>query len=519
MSKSSAMRDFFRRHWMLLALVTTGAMLRMIFLSGIPPAIFRDEAEKACNAGSLLLTGRDLSGRLLPLFINVFGVTTSAIYQYAAIPFVSVFGLNEWGARLPAAMAGCATIIVNYYYMKRERGMATALWASLFLALSPWHIIFSRWAQQGIFLPLLLAGAMLSWRAFLGGSRHALPIAAVCFGMALYAYEVARLFVPAMLLLMSILYWRELRARWRETLPSVAILLLMAAPVISLMLSNHHSAQARFSKISIFQQGNSPAGIMLEFSRNYLSHLSPGFLLIRGDAELRHSAGVGMLTGAECAAAIAGIILLIKRRGRGDLLLLGWLALYPVPASLTREGVPHALRAIVAIPVIADVAACGMAWCVSLFPDRIQTAACKIGVLLQLAAFLPFAVSYFGSYAARSAFNWQYGVKQALQIGARLPADTNMVFYNVTGAKYLVAFYAKIPPGEIQKDYFAHSRYVFPPFNISPGLLCSKFTDSTAYVMPLPYDWPCAEKTIDIRAPGSFQTVMRMNLNKQRAGK
>ncbi len=102
------------RHLVLLILILIGAaVLRMVRLDTLPPALFRDEAEKAYNAYSLLTTMRDANGQFLPIFIKVFGVTTSAVYQYATIPFIAVCGLSEWGARLPAAAVGVITVLLT----------------------------------------------------------------------------------------------------------------------------------------------------------------------------------------------------------------------------------------------------------------------------------------------------------------------------------------------------------------------------------------------------------------------
>ena len=50
---------------------------------------------------------------------TITGVTTSAIYQYLAVPFVALAGLNEWSARLPAAIAALGTSFLNWMLMRR----------------------------------------------------------------------------------------------------------------------------------------------------------------------------------------------------------------------------------------------------------------------------------------------------------------------------------------------------------------------------------------------------------------
>ncbi|MBX7244035.1 MAG: glycosyltransferase family 39 protein [Candidatus Sumerlaeaceae bacterium] len=498
----------------LAGIVILGALLRLLFLGSNPPALFRDEAEKGYNAWSLATTGRDLSGQFLPLFINVFGVTTSAIYQYAAAPLMALAGPGEWTVRLPAALAGIATLALAFALVRRERGNEAALWAAAFLALSPWHIPFSRWAQQGIFLPLFLTAAMLGWRRFLDGSRFGLPIAAVCLGLALYSYEVARFFVPALTLLIAVLYWRELAKRWKQTLVSAALFALVAAPTVRLLLFQNQAAQARFNAISIFGDHAGFSEVAGRSIGNYLSHFSLSFLLMAGDGELRHSAGIGMLTAMELAAVCLGLGVMLRRRQRADIVWLGWLALAPVAASLTKVGIPHALRTIVALPAIQVVAGVGVESFLHHVRESRRDDARRFMALAALASFGPFAYIYFSLYPGRSAINWQYGVKQALEVLREEGADSaNVVFYNVQGAEYLAPFYDKLPPRAYQSGGLAASRYRFPAFGALPEAVCTELHGPTAIVTLPIFRFNCAVAGVPIEAPSSRQPAMVLYLN------
>lgn len=500
-------------------LILAGAVLRLARLGTLPPALFRDEAEKAYNAYCLLKTGCDISGHFLPLFINVYGVTTSAIYQYAAVPFMGMLGMNEWSARMPAAFAGIAAIVVNYALLRRERGVSVALWATFFLAFSPWHIVFSRWAQQGIFLPLLLAMGALGLRRFLDGCRAGLPVAAAALAVALYAYEVARVFVPLLLVWMLLLYWREFRARWKQTVVSLGVLGLLSMPVLILLTTQTAEAQARFNKISIFQPDRSFAQVAIQFASNYVQHFSPKFLLLRGDAELRHSAGIGILTGVEFVSLVVGVIVLLRWREKRDLFWLGWLAIFPVAASLTQNGIPHALRCIVAIPAIQNIAAIGIESCLARVPTKHSRQTRAFAVLLGLIAFLPFANSYFVSYKSRSAFNWQYGVKQSLEKLRPLSDKIDrIVFYDVVGAEYFTLFYEKFPPREFLAHQFAGTKYVFAPFNAPlDQLYADDKSVAAAYITVPGIPGPRGARKVSIAAPGNdpydFVATLYLNSN------
>lgn len=497
-----------RRHvpsWLLpAALVTAGLFLRVFRLADIPPALFRDEAEKACNAFAILRTGHDVSGNFLPIFINVFGVTTSAIYQYVCVPFVALLGLNEWSARLPAVLVALATMLLTYPLIRRERGREAALWGLAFLAFSPWHITFSRWAQQGIFLPFLLAGGMYALRLFLDGKRWMLPVCAALLALAIYAYDPARLFVPLLGLFVLGIYWRELLASWKWAIVALLAFALFVSPVAYLLLTQTSAAQARFNAITILQPGESVAEVVRRFASNYALHFSPGFLVLHGDSELRHGPGVGVLGAFEFIALICGVIVLLRRHRKADFVWLTWILFFPVAASLTRIGIPHALRTIVAIPALQIVAGIGVAEiAANLRVSRIQPFR-RAAALALLLSFLPFAYRYFGDYRVQSATNWQYGIKQAIDTLGTSPPK--VVFLNIFGGEYLAGFYGRLSPEEFRNGISGNGRFLFPPFGFPLERLQSQLPAGSAIVTvplgPIP-----RAKVLPIRVPGSDETV------------
>ena len=253
-------------------------------------------------------------------------------------------------------------------------------------------------------------------------------------GLAVYSYEVARVFVPLLVLCAAVVYRRELTLRWRETAVAGAVLAAAVAPVAWLLVSRTGAAQARFDAISIFGAGGGPVVAAQLFLSNYLAQLSPWFLVVTGDSELRHSPGIGPLNAVEFAAVCIGLFAMARRRRGG--LWFAWIALFPVAASLTRVGIPHALRCIVALPGLQDVAGIGMAWGLSRLPRAGRRIARQIAALAVIAGFAPFMWLYFVAYSARSGLDWQYGVKQAVEfLKPGMDGMGQVVFHRVTGGR------------------------------------------------------------------------------------
>lgn len=427
-----------------LLIVVFAFAVRCYDLDRNPPGFFRDEADKAVTAKSLLLNGRDLEGRRLPYFVRSLNVYTSGAYQYALIPFILLLGMGEWVIRLPAALAGAATVAVAYLLGKEAYGRSTGRVAAALLAISPWHVCLSRWANQGIFLPLCLSLAVYcllrgrrstqasgeSATPPAGGNCRPFVISAIFLSLALYTYAPAKVLVPLFVVAMAAIYRREFFARsaerrWPCCYPYFGTLLLLSLPMVWFTLFEAERSGLRYDRISIFSQATSPAELVLLFFQGYLSHFSPSFLLRTGDANLRHSVpGVGQLLWPEAIAALLGLYFVLRRRSREDLLLLAWVALGPLPAALTREGLPHALRSLGALPAMQLLGAVGIVQVLD-FLHRWEKnrGACsfspwKVGIVAWVAGLILFGGSFLATlywvYPVVSAPWWEYGYAEAV---------------------------------------------------------------------------------------------------------
>ncbi len=443
-----------RRHWTLLAILLAALALRIWDLGGNPPGFFRDEADKAVTAWSLLTSGRDLEGRFLPFFVRSLNVYTSGIYQYVLIPFILALGMSEWVIRLPAALAGTATVAFTCFLGKTAYGKRIGLLASGFLAISPWHVQFSRWANQGIFLPLGLTLAIYFFMRFLQTRADEAPsgpnprrvsrpllLSTFFLGLTLYTYAPAKAIVPLFLILLIAIYRCEfLKAlpggKWPVLFPYLFGIFILALPMAWYTFFESDRSALRFETVSLFHQSKSLADFLSLFLANYFSHFTPQFLAFAGDANLRHSVPfIGQLLKPEALLLAIGIIFLLYRRRREDLLFLGWLLLGPLPAALTHEGIPHALRSIAILPSIQIIAALGVAHLWDFLRKREEQGpkASRLARLILAGTvgggYAVFGSLYlaalFGVYPKQAAPWWEYGYRQAIEYAEtiRIPGD------------------------------------------------------------------------------------------------
>ena len=135
-----------------------GLFLRTYRLADLPNGLTWDEAALGYNAYSLLQTGKDEHGTAWPLVFKSFGDYKPGAYVYWSLPFIAALDLNSFSTRLPSAIAGVAAIVGLFLLAGQVyQSNRIALLSAFVLAVSPWHIFYSRGAWEvNLFVTLLL---------------------------------------------------------------------------------------------------------------------------------------------------------------------------------------------------------------------------------------------------------------------------------------------------------------------------------------------------------------------------
>ncbi|MDH3442372.1 MAG: glycosyltransferase family 39 protein [Deltaproteobacteria bacterium] len=104
-------------------------------------------------------------------------------YWPVALSF-KVFGLTEWAARLPSALAALGCLLLVYRFARRQWGLTAALWSCLVLATSVEFFIFARLVIFDMSLTFFLSLALFSfyWATGAQDSRTRLFHSLVMFG-------------------------------------------------------------------------------------------------------------------------------------------------------------------------------------------------------------------------------------------------------------------------------------------------------------------------------------------------
>ncbi len=341
----------------LLGIVGLAAALRFYRFNSLPPGLWFDEAQYGLLVRHIL---SDSSFR--PIYAPLGNLASPFLFFIAAS--FKLFGDNIRSLRLVSVVAGIATVPAFYVLARRYMHVPAALAATTLLAVSFWHINFSRIALQGILTPLATVITFIFLlRAWRGGKLVDFALAGVAMSAGVWAYNASNLLpiIAALFLLFAaIREWRLLRTR----LPGLILFgfsALVAISPLAMYALKHQDAyflRSRQTSIFLTPAGNgyklvSESQWLPALKSNIRAHLL--MFNFQGDPNGRHNLpGHPMLDDVTGVLAVLGLAYVISRAFRPDyfLLLVGFaVGLAGGAITLTFEA-PQSLRSIMALPMV-----------------------------------------------------------------------------------------------------------------------------------------------------------------------
>ncbi len=416
---SAAAASLLRNPWRLGlgAAVAAIVVLHLLGLGTAPPGLYSDEASIGYNAWAVAHTGTDEHGARFPLFFEAFGEFKNPVYVYLLAPLTWVLPLTPATERLPAALCSLGVVAAAAATAWRLTRSRPVLLATLLSAgLTPWLAVEGRVGFEVISMVLALSVALLCLVHLLedGGVGWGLG-AGVALGVSIYAYSTGRLLIALLtVLLLAVLLPRRRRA---ETL---AVILPVAAAylVLAVWSQGHPGAlTGRFGSLSITADHPSPLVAVQRLVRNYATYVGAPFLATHGDSNPRHNTGFGgMLLLAMLPPVLLGVATCLRHlRSPLHRLLLGGLLIAPVPAALTAEGTPHALRASAMLPFLLVIAVLGWAVLLPSLLDRRLRAAALVLLLAAGGEAAAFERDLYADWPGRALGAFDTGELDAIQ--------------------------------------------------------------------------------------------------------
>jgi lipoprotein signal peptidase len=324
-------------HGLALLLLAAALAVRLYRFGDVPPGFNQDEAMAAYEALSLSLYGTDRFGMSYPVYFTAWGYAQmNVLLSYTMIPFIRLFGLSAVMARLPVLIIGMAGLYSLYRFSFAVYGKGVALTVLTFAAVSPWHIMHTRWAlESNLFPHLLMMGV---WFLYSGLKKpYKLYLAMVIFGLSMYAYGIAYLTVPLFLLITGIYLLINKTITLQKTLFCVLVYLLVAWPIFALMVINYfefESLKIGIFTIPFFPDSTRMGGILF-FSDGFFRQLSDNFIdffrvvfLQNDGAPWNMIPGYGALYKWAMPFCLAGIVYMCIKKSKanpGQFIVLCWL--------------------------------------------------------------------------------------------------------------------------------------------------------------------------------------------------
>ena len=340
--------------------------LRFFRLDKLPEGLHPDEAANGLDIISMFDSHKfaaiyDTNGprEALFLYLQAIPVWIGKVTGWAFLNFTPL------SLRIAPAIIGVATVYGIYLLGKELFNKNVGIFASLVLAVSAWHIQFSRNGFRAIMAPLALVFLFYFFiRAYKNGQIKDYIATGITLALGFYTYLSFRM-VP--LVLIAILVYIAITDKKfiKKNIKKIGILAAVFFVIMIPMLIHFIHVPADIagrSSTSIFNpetNGGSPikaltdnivrTAIMFNFS---------------GDENFRHNlGGTPMLDVFVGILMWVGVVIsLIRIKKIEYFLLIMWFGALSLPELLTSEGIPHALRIVGVIPVVFLWAALGLDW-------------------------------------------------------------------------------------------------------------------------------------------------------------
>ncbi len=400
---------------LLIGILLLASFFRLYQLDILPPGLYPDEAMNANDALDTLESGD------YKVFYSENNGREGLFVWLIAFSF-KIFGPAPWSLRLVSAIFGILTVLGLYLLSSQLFNRKIALLSSFLLAVSFWHVNFSRIGFRAVLVPFLLCFSFyFLFRAFEKKIVWDYIWAGIFFGLGFYTYiafRVAVLILGVVVLWQIIDYWLKKKRFqnkilemfkkiyikdhwWKIDVFFIAIIVILL-PITFYFIQNPQDFIGRAGGVSVFGQEEPLKELALSVVKTL------GSFNFYGDGNWRHNlAGSPLLAWPTGALFIIGLVLIIKdifskiwKKKIPDLVplfLIVWFGSMLLPAVLTAEGLPHALRMIGVIPTAYIFAAIGFVWLYQKFSKYNKKLAL---IVLTLFLVAPTAINFHKYYFA-----------------------------------------------------------------------------------------------------------------------
>jgi len=463
----------FKKYFPIILLILISVLSVSLFLyklTSSPPCLNADEAANGYDAYSILKTGKDQYGKFMPLRFKSFGDYKLPLLTYLAVPFIKIFGLNEFGIRMvnfpfvfffPIVIYLLAIELFNGREQKSLFSTKIGLVAAFLTAFAPGLQLLGRQAHEGyltaffltltfyLFLRFVKKQSLLNFSFFI-----------LNFLLMLFGYHSSRLWLGFFILLF-ISFIVKKKTNIYYILGVLGVLGIFAITDIT-------NSPSRIKNLLFFKNAGfvmkinelrAEGGSRLIYNKltvgikdlifEYLKYFSPQFLVINGDENYRFGfAGVSPITVIEYVFLFIGLYFLFKNKEKWRYLILLMLLFSPISGALSWAGLSVTRTIFIFIPILI-ISSYGM---INLFKQKNYLFICLFVYLIFSFYSWDF---YLNHYPKRATVihSWQCGYKELVSYVSK--NYSNFDHFYITkknGQPYIFfLFYLNYPPGLYQK--------------------------------------------------------------------
>lgn len=485
------------KKYLLFVIVLLAFVLRFYRL-GSYPALNADEAAIGYNAYSLLQTGHDEHGNAWPIHFQSFNDYKPGLYFYMVLPFVKALGLTEWVVRIPGASIGVLTVVVLFFLVRelfKDKDLSfnvehLALGASFLLAISPWHIHFSRGGWEVNVATFFITLGVWLFLKGLNNSKF-LVLSTLSFVLSLYTYHAARIVAPLLIVGLLFNFKEKIKPNVKKfaIFGAIAFLLLLplgfdlakgevfsraagvglfADPGPLSRVNEQRGEHQDYGSLTAKLLHNKPVNYSLAFLQNWSQHYWGEFLFLTGDVIQRNRVPeTGQMYLFDILFLAAGVITIARKFSRNWAVVIWWLVIAPFAAALTFQS-PHALRAQNLVIPLTIISAFGLVNIVGWLKNNIKGKNLRTAGFLLLSGlvvwnFARYEHLYWVHMAREFPFSSQYGLKELVDYVAQNKDkyDKVIVTDRYDQPYILFLFYLKYPPEKFQNGHMLSQRDKF----------------------------------------------------------
>lgn len=359
-------------------------LVRVYQLGLVPNGLTVDEADMGYSAYSILTTGKDIYGRSYPLFFQSLDDYKAGFGIYAALPSVGLFGLNDSSIRLVPAILGSLIPVLIFFLVKHlyPKSRYLAFLSAILTCFAPWNIAISR--ANLPYIELIFFYLLFLITFFYSLNKHKFrPLSFMILGFTLYVYYAAVVYLPLILVIIFLIYRKDLFSSFKVTAISILLLTVVSGPAILHYFNS--TSRTRLNAISVLtpdvtlplsiaeieddQKSGYPLASIIHNRRyvyanamlnNYFDYFNLDYLFVNShNIRYFYVNYVGLFYLIELPFFFFGLWGILKKRDKSDLLILSLLIISPIPAIITL-GSPFVHRGILLLLAIQLISSIGV---------------------------------------------------------------------------------------------------------------------------------------------------------------